>query len=111
MTKDFLKQVLAGEKQLMHKKAVDEVTVPHYDELSVKALYPMFAKDAEMMSYFPSQYPKGKSAPRKYFFDILNTLHPDYLQQVMAHANKQRMTSEGEAMARESIKISKYWEE
>ena len=29
----------------------------------------------------------------------------------MSHANKQRMTSAGEAMARESIKISEYWDE
>ena len=64
-----------------------------------------------MMSYFPSKFPKGKGPPRKYFFDILNTLHPDYLGQVMGHAYKQRMTSEGEGMARESIKISQYWEE
>ena len=30
---------------------------------------------------------------------------------VWMHANKQRMTSAGEAMARESIKISEYWDE
>ena len=63
------------------------------------------------MSYFPDVYPKGKSAPREYFFNILNTLHPDYLQQVMAHANKQRMTAEGEGMKKESIQISQFWEE
>ena len=106
MTKDFLKKVLAGKKQLMKKAEVQEVKVPKYDELSVTNLYPQFAKDAEMMSYFPSKYPKGKGAPRAYFFNILNTLHPDYLQQVMSHANKQRMTCEGEAMAREGIEIS-----
>ena len=63
----------------MKKKDVDEITVPKYDELSVSALYPQFTKDAEMMSYFPDKFPKGKGPPRKYFFDILNTLHPDYL--------------------------------
>ena len=40
MTKDFMKQILAGEKDLMKRKDVQEVSVPHYDELSVKALYP-----------------------------------------------------------------------
>ena len=29
----------------------------------------------------------------------------------MAHADKQRFTSQGEDMQRESIKMSKYWEE
>ena len=98
MTKDFLKQVLAGKKQLMKRADVQEVAVPHYDELSVKAIYPMFTKDAEVMSYFPDTYPKGKGPPRDYFYNVLNTLHPDYLAQVLEHANKQRMTSAGEAM-------------
>ena len=63
------------------------------------------------MAHFPDKCPKGKGPPRDYFFNVLNTLHPDYLKQVMDHANKQRMTSEGENMQRQSIKISEYWEE
>ena len=45
INKDFLKAVLAGQKQLMKKEDVKEITVPKYDELSVQALYPQFAKD------------------------------------------------------------------
>ena len=40
VTKDFLKQVLAGEKDLLHRSNVNEINVPQYEELSVKALYP-----------------------------------------------------------------------
>ena len=79
VNKDFLKDVLCGKKMLMKKADVEKVTVPHYDELSVKALYPQFSKDATMMAYFPDVYPKGKGPPRDYFFNVLNTLHPDYL--------------------------------
>ena len=78
--KDFLKQVLCGQKQLLQKKEVVHVEVPFYDELSVKNIYPMYAKDAEMMAYFPDRYPKSKCAPRTYFFNVLNTIHPDYLE-------------------------------
>ena len=39
----------------------------------------MFAKDAEMMQFFADKYPKGKGPPRDYFFNVLNTIHPDYL--------------------------------
>ena len=35
INKDFLKAVLAGEKQLMKKDDVKEIKVPKYDELSV----------------------------------------------------------------------------
>ena len=85
--------------------------MPQYEELSVKALYPQFAKDPIFMSYFPDKYPKDKGPPREYFFNTMNTVHPDYLAQIMAHANKERMSIEGEAMKAQSIKISEYWEE
>ena len=45
MNKDFLKQVLAGEKELLRKDAVAFIEVPHYDELSVKALRLQLAGD------------------------------------------------------------------
>ena len=45
MSKDFLKDVFSGKKMLMKKTEVERVTVPHYDELSVKALWPQLSKD------------------------------------------------------------------
>lgn len=95
----------------MKKADVVKITVPHYDELSVKALWPHLCKDAEFMQYFPDQYPPGRGPPRKYFFDILNTLQPEYLQRIMAHASKQRMAADGDMQKDETIAISKFWEE
>ena len=46
VNKDFLKAVFAGKKHLLKKTEVKEVTVPEYPELSVKAIFPMFVKDA-----------------------------------------------------------------
>ena len=111
MTKDFLKDVLAGRKSLLKKAAVSQVEVPHYDELAVKRLYPQFKDDKLMMQYFPDKYAAGKCAPRDYFFDVLNTIHPEYLMNVMAHADKQRFSVEGEAQAAQSIQISQFWED
>ena len=88
VTHDFLKEVFAGQKALLLKAAVNHVQVPHYDELSVCRLWPEFKKDAEFMKYFPSKYPKDKGPPREYFFNILNTIHPEYLEKVMQHASK-----------------------
>ena len=96
VNKDFLKEVFAEKKQLLKKAQVVRIEVPHYDELSVKRLWPEFKKDPEFLQYFPSKYPKDKGPPRDYFFNILNTLYPDYLQQVMAHANEQRMAAGAE---------------
>ena len=95
VNKDFLKDVLAGKKALMKKSEVANIEVPHYDELSVKRLWPEFKKDAEFMRFFPSTYPKGKGPPRDYFFNVLNTMYPEYLAQIMSHANQERMAAFG----------------
>ena len=96
---------------MLKKSEVITVEVTHYDELSVKALWPEFKKDPAMNCYFPDKFPVGKGPPREYFFNVLNTVHPNYLAQVMLHADKQRMTTEGEAMKKQSINISEYWNE
>ena len=90
--------MLANKKSLMKKADVNEIEVPHYDELSVKALWPMFKADQAFIKYFPDKYPVGKGPPRNYFFDILNTIYPEYLGQVLHHANEQRHAITGEQM-------------
>ena len=42
---------------------------------------------------------------------MLNTLQPEYLQQIMGHANEQRMAAFGEGQQKQTIQISQYWEE
>ena len=111
VNKDFLKDVLSGKKQLMKKTDVHKIAVPHYDELSVKALWPDVSKDPEFTCYFPDKYPAGRGPPRQYFFDILNTLQPQYLKRVLAHASEQRMAADGADQTGGTIAISKFWEE
>ena len=111
MIKDFLKQVFAEEKQLLHKSEVSYIHVPNYEELTVKALWPDVSKHAEFLQYFPDAYPKNKGPPRDYFFNVLNTVEEGYLQKVLAHANELRMGADGEVAKRQGIKISQFWEE
>ena len=65
---------MAGEKLLLKKSAVKYISVPSYEELSVKAIWPLMAKDPEFTSYFPDKFSAGKGPPREYFFNVLNTL-------------------------------------
>ena len=73
---------------MLKKKQVDYVHVSHYEELSVKNLWTDLKKDINFNVYFQDVYPKDKLPCRKYFFDILNTVYPDYLRQIMEHAAK-----------------------
>ena len=90
MNKDFLKEILADQKQLLKVKDVKFINVPKYDELSVRNVYPMIQKDLTLMRYFPSKLPKNRLPDREYTFSILNTLRPDYVERIIAHAQKLR---------------------
>ena len=94
VTKDFLKEVFINKKQLLMKSQYKPITVPHYDELSVKNLWPEMKKDPEFCSYFPTKFPKDKGPSREYFFNILNTLQPEYLVKLMNHASNERMAAD-----------------
>ena len=64
--------------------------MPQYEELGVENLWKVLKHDREFSSYFPT-YAKEKTLPeRDYFYDVLGTLRPAYLERIIAFANKQR---------------------
>ena len=85
---DFLRQVLKGEKMLLKKSAVKFIDVKRFDELSVKNLWVDLSKDEAFKIYFPDKYPQDKWPNRKYMFDTLNSVYPEYLENIMLHATK-----------------------
>ena len=91
--KDFLKEVLAGDKKLFELKEVQFVNIPLYDELSVVNLWPMVQEAGDLMMYFPRKLPKGRLPDREYFFNVLNTLNHEYVNSVVQHANEMRNTA------------------
>ena len=60
--------------------------------------------------YFPDKFAEDKGPAREFFFNVMNTIHPDYLAQVLTHANKQRMEAGGEVQRAKTIEISAAWE-
>ena len=66
------------------------VTVPKYDELSVKNVWPMIKADPDLMKFFPDKLPKGRLPDREYTFNVLNTLKEDYVKGIISHAHKLR---------------------
>ena len=58
--KDFFKLVLTDKKALLPLKEVKFVTVPRYDELSVKKFWPMLQSDETFMRYMPELTAEGR---------------------------------------------------
>ncbi len=89
VTKDFLRQVLTDEKKILKKKEIDFIHVPSWDELSCKRLWKISKRGCGLQkSTFRTKYPNDKGPDREYFFNVLNTVYPDYLKKIMLHASK-----------------------
>ena len=88
INKDFLKQVLREEKQLLSVNKVKYVNVPHYDELSVKKFWPRVQTDADFMKHMPDPTPDGRLPDRAYFWNVLNTVNQPYVKSVIQYANE-----------------------
>ena len=88
MNKDFLNEVFSDKKKLFEINKVKRINVPKYDELSVLSFWPQMQEDENFMKYFPTKFPKGRVPDREYFWNIMNTLMPEYTAQLIKNANE-----------------------
>ena len=109
LNKDFMKQLLAEEKKLLELSQVRHVHVPHYDELSVKKFWPLMHADRAFMMHMPDPTPDGRLPERGFFWNVLNTLQPAYVTQLIDHANAQRMTAQEDGDGVDAIEITDEW--
>ena len=109
LNRDFMKQLLVEDKKLLELCKVIHCNVPKYDELSVKKFWPLLQSDVAFMLYMPDPTPDGGLPDREYFWNVLNTLQTAYVQQLIAHANAQRMTLQEKADGADAIEISDEW--
>ena len=109
LNKDFLKEVFIEEKQLLRLNQVKWINAPLYDELSVINLWPMMKDDEDFQRFFPSKMAKGRVPDREYFFNLLNTFHQKYVEQIIRRANEQRNSVSTDARAKEAIEVSDDW--
>ena len=90
LNKDFLRQILAEEKGLLALAEVAFISVPKYPELAIATLFAKFKADEKLMRYMPDKFPKGRVPDRSYFFNVLNTIYPDYTNEMVKVASNNR---------------------
>ena len=86
------------------------MVVPKYEELSVKNLYKDALQDPEISPHFPSPEQSLKKLPeRDFFFNIIGTIKPDYLKQIIDEANKNRNVAGDQKIEKDYIMIDDSW--
>ena len=88
LNKDFLKDVIAERKHLLRLDQIKWVNVPYYDELALKSVGPQMANDPKFTCFFPENMPRGRSIDRTYFYNVLNTIYPEYTSAIIKHAEE-----------------------
>jgi len=109
MTKDFMKQVLEGKKELIPLSVITPITVPAYNELKLESVYDNALKLPDMAQHFPDKYPKNRHCDKKYFWVIFNTIHPDVVKEMLDHANRQRYSIASDKLKGEAVKVTDEW--
>ena len=85
-TRDWFKAVLKDEKKLIPIANIKSVIVPCYPELSLKKLLPEILNIPEVMTYMPHGLEKKMKCDRQWFFDILATILPGYVEKLVTDA-------------------------
>ena len=76
------------EKKALKLNHVSFINVPVFDEVSVKNLMNMVHNDQLACSYLPDEYLEKKTPDRQFLLNIINSLYPEYLDNVIQHASK-----------------------
>ena len=109
LNKDYLRLLLADKKKLLPIGKLRAINVPKFDELSVKSIFPLLAKDEKFMQYMPDRCPQGRYPDRRFFFNILNTIYPERTQSIIENANKVRNSGAGSRTEDETVAVTEEW--
>ncbi len=87
---NFLNAVLAGQKKLLPMTDVTHKIVPKYKEFKVEEIYKECAEDLELMTYQPDLTMSKKLPDREFVYDVINSIRPKFLKDVVNHAEEIR---------------------
>ena len=109
INKDFLRDIFANRKRLLKLSQLRAVHVPKYDELCVKNVWSRIQSDDSLRVFFPNKFPKGRQPDRTYVFNVLNTIQPKYVAEIISHAHKQRHAVTDQTDHNNEILVCEEW--
>ena len=72
----------------MHVREVNHIIVPRLQELSLKSLGASLRDDKQLALYLPEKWHEKGKLDREWVFNVINSIHPGYLEQVISHAQR-----------------------
>ena len=86
INKEFIRDVLTDKKKLLLMNSVKMIKVPKFPELNVRDILEDLSDDENVMMHLPFSNNHKKPIDRDYFFNIVNTLLPEYIKNLISHS-------------------------
>ena len=75
----------------------------------MKGLFKDVIDDPELYCFF-ADHKEGRKLPsREYFFNVLNTVQPNYVSKIVKHAQSVRFDKTNKEDAKETIEMTEKW--
>ena len=107
-----MQEILSNQKRFFYKNNVRSLRVPLWPELSVAKIWLEADKLSTFKHYMPSDWDGGNKVERPFFWTILITLAPEYVEHLIIDCRKQRLLAAQEkSLASRPINITPNWVE
>ena len=104
-TQKFLVQVLNLEKKSLKQQEVSSRHVPAYEELAIQYVWGEAMKHHDFPNYMPDHWkPINNKVDRKFFYKILNTICPHYVNNLVEDCQKQRKEARNKPKVESSLR-------
>ena len=86
----YLQQIMAEEKLFFRETEIKSLNVPLWPELSVKRIFPAAERIIRFGRYIPDDWTADKKTERNFFWSILITIAPEFVEQIVTDCRTQR---------------------
>ena len=89
-TLTFMQKVTRGQKLTIQKHQKPELNIPTWPELSIRNIWPHACRINNFLMYMPDDWSATKKTERKFFFNILTFLAPNFVQDLIRESRRLR---------------------
>jgi hypothetical protein len=74
---------MAGEKEFFKMTEIKQLVIPLWPELAVKRIFSHAIRITRFANYIPSDWSAERKTERGFFWSILITIAPNYVEQIV----------------------------
>ena len=82
-TLKFLQDILYGYKRHFKRTATKQLRIPMWNELSIDKMWELAVRIRDFLNFMPEDWTTSRKVERTFFWIILVTLAPEYVEQLI----------------------------